>query len=308
MEHPSPATEEEELDRVVPTEDERAEAAALPYGTRFDLGERITGVQQAFLERNGFILFAKVASDDEVNQILAEAARIQDEWLAEGREEVFGVPIWKGIDPQGNRFVQRFAFTSCFSDFIHAFVRDQRLAPVRSLIGRGTRVGDREKDGVVLNRYINQPGSLRPNLGWHTDGIRSIFYGRLPGPMMNVGLHFNHLKADDGGLRLIPGTHNQGLLGMMFGKRYGSNKPAKNEIAIETEPGDLTVHDGRMWHRVQGSPHEGERSVRWSMYVPYLTDAHSPKSEDSKTPAYHRVLRWWNERKVSRAKALLDDK
>lgn len=297
------ATDVTELDRTVPTAEERAEAAALPYSHRFTLGERITGVQQAFLDKNGFILFANVASPEEIAAILAEAARIERQWLDEGREDVFGIPIWKGVDPEGKRFVQRFCFTSEFSDYVRDFVRDRRFLPIRSLIGKGTRVGDREKDGVVLNRYINQPGSLRPNLGWHTDGIRSIFYGRMPGPMMNVGLHFNHITEADGGLRVIPGTHTQGFFGMAFHKRYGSNDPDPREVTIETEPGDLTVHDGRMWHRVQGSPHTGERSLRWSMYVPYLTEEVTLKGEGSKTPLYHKALRWWNERKVKRVMA-----
>jgi len=295
-----------ELERTHPTEADKREAAALPYSERFELGERITGVQQAFLDRNGFILFSKVATVEQVEKILAEAERIQEDWLADGREDVFGVPIWKGIDHEGKRYVQRFAFTSCFSDYLHEFVRSDLLAPVRSIIGPGTRVGDREKDGVVLNRYINTPGSLRPNLGWHTDGIRAVFYGRMPGPMLNVGLHFNRITAADGGLRVIPGTQTQGFFGMVFGKRYGSHGVDASEVAVETEPGDLTVHDGRMWHRVQGSPHTGERSIRWSMYVPYITDAVQLKGEQSKTPVYHRVLRWWNERKVRRAQRTLE--
>jgi phytanoyl-CoA hydroxylase len=297
-----------DLDRTNPVDAERQEAGALPYATRFVLGERITGVQQAFLDKNGFILFAKVATPEQVAKILAEAERIQGEWLAEERDQVFGVPIWRGVDHNGERYVQRFAFASCFSDYLHEFVRSDMLAPVRSIIGRSARVGDREKDGVVLNRYINTPGSLRPNLGWHTDGIRSVFYGRMPGPMLNVGLHFNRITADDGGLRVIPGTHTQGFFGMVFGKRYGSHGADADEVAIETEPGDLTVHDGRMWHRVQSSPHTGERSTRWSMYVPYITDAVQLKGEHSKTPLYHRALRWWNERKVRRAQQAIEAK
>ena len=31
------------------------------------------------------------------------------------------------------------------------------------------RIGDREKDGVVFNRYVRAPGSIRPDLAWHTD-------------------------------------------------------------------------------------------------------------------------------------------
>ena len=55
-------------------------------------------------------------------------------------------------------------------------MHDERLLPVRSLIGENTRVGASEKDGVVFNRNLNIPGSAYPKLGWHTDGLRSLFY------------------------------------------------------------------------------------------------------------------------------------
>jgi hypothetical protein len=70
---------------------------------------------------------------------------------------------------------------------------------------------------------------------------------------------------------------------------FVSHDQDPGEIAIETEPGDLSVHDGRLWHRVASSPHRGRRSLRRSMYVPYLTDAYQPKSEDSPTPLYHHL-------------------
>jgi phytanoyl-CoA hydroxylase len=169
-------------------------------------------------------------------------------------------------------------------------VRDPRFLPIRELIGKDTRVGDREKDGVVVNRYLNAPGSVHPKLGWHTDGLRDLFYLRMPKQMLNIGLHFDRVRAEDGGLRLLPGTHTQGFLSMCFRKRYFvDHTPDPDEIAIETEPGDLTVHDGRLWHRVQLSPHTGARSIRRTMYVPYLTDAYQPKNDRSPMPLYHRV-------------------
>ena len=99
---------------------------------------------------------------------------------------------------------------------------------------------------------------MHPKLGWHTDGLRDLFYLRMPKQMLNVGLHFDRVTAKDGGLRLLPGTHTQGFFSMCFRKRYFvDHSPDPEEIAIETEPGDLTVHDGRLWHRVQLSPYTG---------------------------------------------------
>lgn len=276
-------------------------AEALPLSHRFSLGAQVTPVQQAFLDRHGFLVFSQVASASEVAAIVSEVDRVQAQFLAEQRRRAYGVPIWVGKDHRGQPYVQRFAFLSMYSEVVRAFVTDPRFEPVRLLIGAEARVGHQESDGVVFNRYVRAPGSLRPGLGWHTDGLRDIFYGRIPGPMLNVGLHFERITADDGGLRLIPGSHRQGYTGYLFRKPYFiDHRPDPEEVAVETWPGDLTVHDGRLWHRVQASPHEGARSVRQSMYVPYLTGPFMPKTEQSPTLSYMRVFDavmrlkgWW---------------
>ncbi|HTM19719.1 MAG TPA: phytanoyl-CoA dioxygenase family protein [Kofleriaceae bacterium] len=267
----------------------------LPLDTRFTLGPQITAEQWAFLDQNGFLIFDQVASVGECEAISAEADRIAAEWLASGRTVVYGIPLFTGKGVSGEPFISRLPFTSVFSETIKAFVHDARFTPIRDLIGVDTRVGDTEKDGVVINRYLNVPGSAYPRLGWHTDGLRDLAYLRMPRRMLNVGLHFDAIGAADGGLRLIPGSHDQGFRDMAFRKAYFlDHRPDPEEIAIETRPGDLTIHDGRLWHRVQQSPHSGARSLRRSMYLPYLTDAYQPKREDSPMPIYHhlgRVLR-----------------
>ncbi|HEV7734313.1 MAG TPA: phytanoyl-CoA dioxygenase family protein [Candidatus Binatia bacterium] len=265
----------------------------LPLTTRFTLGSAVTAEQRAFLAQHGFLVFDQVARPDEVAMLVEEMERIQAQWLAEKRTRVFGIPIFFGKDHEGKPFLQRLAFTSIFSDRIRAFVRDSRFAPILELIGKDARVGDAEKDGVVINRFMNVPGSVYPRLGWHTDGLRDIFYGRMPQEMLNIGLHLDRCTADNGGLRLIPGSHRQGLWSMCFRKMYFvSHAPDPTEICVETMPGDLTVHDGRLWHRVAQSPHTGLASLRRSMYLPYLTGPFEPKSDESPTPAYHRVAEW----------------
>lgn len=292
-----------DLDSPPPTIDEsgwlavdageaRAVAASLPLTARFQLRDRVTPVQHAFLARHGYLVYGLVASEAEVARILEEASAVQARLIEEKRAAVFGVPVWMGTDPDGRPFLQRLAFTSEFSDYIRSFVRDTRFEAVRLLVGEHARVGDREKDGVVLNRYLNHPGSLRPELGWHTDGLRDVFYNwRLPDPQLNVGLHLTRCRPEDGGLRILPGTQNQGLFALLFRKIYFvSHRPDPAEIAVETWPGDLTVHDGRTWHRVEKNPAQGWPSLRVSMYVPYVTDSYQPKSEDSKPLLYMRLF------------------
>ena len=162
-----------------------------PIDTRFELGSHITELQRHFLDTYGFILFDRVASEEEVVALRDEIDHIQSRWIEEGRRQVHGIPIFYGKDCDGAPFVQRFTFASMFSRVIEAFVRDPRFEPIRRLNGEDARVGDDEKDGVVINRYLNVPGSAYPRLGWHTDGLRDLFYLRMPREMLNVGLHLD---------------------------------------------------------------------------------------------------------------------
>ncbi|MFO0724423.1 MAG: phytanoyl-CoA dioxygenase family protein [Myxococcota bacterium] len=272
-----------------------------PVHTRFRLGPTITAEQESFLDSYGFLIFEKVASPEELGAILEEADRLEAEWVREARRSVRGIPLYLGVGPRGGPMIQRLPFTSMYSRTIHRFVREPRFEPVRALIGAGARIGDEEKDGVVLNRYLNVPGSAYPRLGWHTDGLRDLFYLRMPKRMLNVGLHFDRSTKDNGGLRVIPGSHRQGFFGMCFHKPYFvSHAPDPFEVAIETEPGDLTVHDGRMWHRVAPSPSYGLASLRRTMFVPYLTDAYAPKDERAQTPIYHHLGQFMRRRWLKR--------
>jgi phytanoyl-CoA hydroxylase len=294
---PPPALDESQMLALDPAAAKRI-ALSLPMTTRFRLRPEITPVQSAFLDHHGFIVFDRVASLEEVETILAEVDRVEAELLAQGKTKVYGVPVWFGKDPEGHDFLFRMGFTSVYSDYLAAFVRDARFEPVRKLIGEDARIGDREKDGVVFNRYVRAEGSLRPNLAWHTDALRDVFYnGKMPGPMLNVGLHFDRIRPQDGGLRVLPGTHTQGVWSTLFSKiHFVTQTPDPKEIPVETWPGDLTVHDGRMWHRVEGSPDTGWNSLRRSMYVPYVCDTYAPKDENSPTPMYMRlfdaIMRW----------------
>ena len=276
------------------------EAPSTPIDTRFSLGDSISPEQRQFLDYYGFLHFENVADEDEVATLLGEVDKVEEQLLASGRRKVNGIPLFMGNFMGLRPFIQRFAFTSHFSPWLRTFLDSPRFEPIRRLIGDDARVGQDEKDGVVLNRYFNGKGSIYPRLGWHTDGLRDLFYLRMPQQMLNVGLHLDDIGEGQGGLCLIPGTHRQGFFGMCFRKLYFlSHRPDPDEIRVCTHAGDLTIHDGRLWHRVQRSSRTGEASLRRTMYVPFLTGPYEPKNAKSRTPPYHhlgfvgRKLRLW---------------
>jgi ectoine hydroxylase-related dioxygenase (phytanoyl-CoA dioxygenase family) len=258
----------------------------------FTLSGLLTREQKDFFEKNGFIHFKNFISKDLVESLLKEAEKIQDEWVSQGYKMINGVPIKYGTDITGKRIVQRFAFLNQHSNLFSEMLKDQRLKALFEFIGADDcRIGETEKDGLVFNHYINTEASNYTQLGWHTDALRDVFYGQKILPMLNVGIHLDNSTTDNGGLRLIPGTHNQGLRTLLFKKFYFlSHKPDKNEIGLNVEPGDLTVHDGRLWHRVARSPFIGEKSRRRVMYIPIITGKVNERTENSKPLFYQRLF------------------
>ncbi|EHQ28655.1 phytanoyl-CoA dioxygenase family protein [Mucilaginibacter paludis] len=256
---------------------------------KFTLGSSITPEQQFFFNRNGFIHFKDFIKPETVSDIIAASEQVQKNWLANAIDKVNGVPIKYGKDLDGSTIVQRFAFINQHSNLLHEFTLDPRLKVLLELTGPGARLGTDEKDGMVFNHYVNAEQSSFTQMGWHTDGLRDIFHGQKLNPMLNVGIHLSSLKPENGGLRILPGTHKQSLYQMLFRKKYFlDNEADTNEVAIIPAAGDLTIHDGRLWHRVAQSSVLGEESRRRVIYVPIIAGKYEPKTADSPTAFYQR--------------------
>jgi ectoine hydroxylase-related dioxygenase (phytanoyl-CoA dioxygenase family) len=245
-----------------------------------------------FFEDHGFLHFRGFINQDTVELFKKEMRAIETKWAEQNVEKVNGVPIKWGKDIDGRSIVQRFAFSSQHSDVLHEFIQDPRFTSLYPLLGphaKNPRMGENEKDGLVINHYINIDSSNFSRLGWHTDSLRDVFYGKKIMPMLNVGVHLTDAVPNNGGLKILAGTHKQSIFGLLFRKRYFMDHNAdKNEMGLMTKAGDLTIHDGRLWHRVEQSSIIGEASRRQVMYVPVICGEHMIKDENSKTQFYQR--------------------
>jgi phytanoyl-CoA hydroxylase len=262
--------------------------AIIPH---FELGEQLTQEQKTYFDKNGVILFKHFLPKETVELYKAEVNRVAQQMLSEGIDKVNGTPLKFGYDLDGSKMIQRICFTNHYSDMLQILLKDPRLHGLAELLGPYEgRIGHDEKDGLVTNQYVNAEGSKFTHMGWHTDSPRDLFLGQKIMPMLNIGIHLDQCLFEDGGLRVIPGTHKQGMFKLMFGKKYFiDHKEDPREVGFDIEAGDLSVHDGRTWHRAQSSPHQGERSRRRVMYVPLITGKYMPKDKNSKTPFYHKL-------------------
>lgn len=265
----------------------------MDYKMKFIFANNITPEQMQFYDEHGFIHYKKFFTPEQINGALKAVETLQSEWISQKLEKVNGIPIKYGKDENGNQIIQRFAFASLHSEYLHNLVMDERIDKLRYFIGGDARIAENEKDGLVVSHYVNTgEESTFSRLGWHTDGLRDLFTQFTLNPMLNVGIYIDDSPIEKGGLRLLDGTHKQGIFKMLFRKKYFvDNEADKDEIALEAEAGDLTVHSGRIWHRAALASVQGTASKRRVMYFPIIKGKYQPKSDESRTPFYHKFHR-----------------
>ena len=93
----------------------------------FTLKKEITFEQLRHFYTFGFIHFKKVASDEEVLKLISEMNKMEQRFIDEDRKTVLGVPIQWGKTEIGKPFVNRFAYSSEYSEYIKEFVNDERF-------------------------------------------------------------------------------------------------------------------------------------------------------------------------------------
>lgn len=253
------------------------------------LGDELTKDQVDTFERDGFLHFRGFLSPHAVQTMIKATEELSDRWVAEGLKVLNGTPIKYGKDVDGKDIIQRYSFASQYHPVLEELMKDKRFNILLTLVGEGGRLGTHEKDGLVINHYVNTETSNFTQMGWHTDSVRDLFLGLPMCPMLNVGIHLDDQDPRNGGLRILPGTHHQKKSGVLFRKlQFLDNRPDPREVAFDIKAGDLTIHDGRAWHRVARSRFTGAASRRRVMYIPIVNGPYLPKSADSKTPFYHR--------------------
>src|SRR4051812_16638682 len=88
----------------------RGRHSSLPLTTRFVLGNSVTDEQKSFLDENGFLVFERVLSSSDIEMITGELDRIGKQWLAEKRENVFGIPLLLGKNEAGTTIMHRYPY------------------------------------------------------------------------------------------------------------------------------------------------------------------------------------------------------
>ncbi len=209
---------------------------------------------QSFLDEAGFLHVRGVFSAGEIAALDAEVERHRAEARPDdGRS-------WWATRADGTEVCCRLIYLGLRSPLVERLGDDDRLRRLARLGRDGLEPEIDRIDGqsvVIKNPEITAGLS---DLPWHRDcglGGHPVLC-----PSVAIGIQLDAASAATGQLHLVAGSHR------------GSSHPLKPGdearlpvVAIDTEPGDVTVHFGHMLHAAP--PPTGTGPCRRAMYVTY---------------------------------------
>ena len=207
-----------------------------------------------FLGRVGFALLKGVFSPGAMRALDAEVDR-----LAAIAEPDDGKSWWVD-DAGGESRLCRLVYAGQRSELIAGYENDPTVQRLGRLIRPDLRVvTDRMEGTSVLLKVPGKTTGLS-NIPWHQDcgmGGHSVYC-----PSVAVGIQITGSDAARGNLLVVPGSHGQALH-YDWKDRY----PDAPVVAVDTEPGDVTLHIADVMH---ASPEPEAQGWRRTMYITFF--------------------------------------
>jgi hypothetical protein len=156
--------------------------------------------------------------------------------------------------------VTRINYLGRYSRPLQELSFDSRLATWARLADADLRVCDDRLDGPMV--FIKNSSIVKGNgdLGWHVDD--GIGGHPVMCPLIQAGIQLDRADAVNGQLRVLAGSHRYAKHWYAWGEE--SELPA---VALETEPGDLTLHYGDAMHTTP--PPTGTAAGRRVLYYKF---------------------------------------
>jgi len=169
---------------------------------------------------------------------------------------------WWATHRDGRTVLCRLIYLGLRVPAIAALSDDVRLRALAGLAGEPLRAALDRSDGhsvVIKNAEI---ASGLSDLPWHRDcGLGGH---PLTCPVLNMGLQLDAATAASGRLHFLAGSWRGSV------HRAALGRPDLPVVAIDTEPGDVTVHFGDVLHAAP--PPEGAGPGRRALYLTFMPE------------------------------------
>jgi hypothetical protein len=209
---------------------------------------------RGFLSRVGFAHLRGVFGQDAMEALDAEVDRLA------GTATPDDETSWWVEDADAKPRLCRLVYAGRRSELIAGFESDATIQRLGRLLRPDLEVvSDRMEGTSVLLKVPGKTNGLS-NIPWHQDcgmGGHSIYC-----PSVAVGVQITGSDAARGNLLLVPGSHGQ-TLHYDWKNRY----PDAPVVAVDTEPGDVTLHIADVMH---ASPEPTAQGWRRTMYITFF--------------------------------------
>jgi hypothetical protein len=226
----------------------------------FSVGDDMDEMRH-FLDRAGYLRVRKVFTEAETERFGAEVERVRACTTP-------GDPFsWWSINADGHEVVTRINYLGRHSTVLDELCFDQRLRRYAQLAGPHLRVCNDRLDGPMV--FVKHSNVVKGNgdLGWHVDD--GIGGHPVMCPLIQAGIQLDHANPANGQLLVLAGSHRYTKHWYEWGDETGL--PV---VALETEPGDLTLHYGDTMHTTP--PPTGDGAGRRALYFKFA----EPKTFD----------------------------
>jgi hypothetical protein len=148
---------------------------------------------------------------------------------------------WWSINARGDEVVTRINYLGRHSTLLDQLCFDARLQRFAQLASPQMRVCDDRLDGPMV--FIKHSDVVKGNgdLTWHVDD--GIGGHPVMCPLIQAGIQLDHANAANGQVLVLAGSHVCAKHWIAWGEE--GDLPA---LALNTEPGDLTLHYGDTMH------------------------------------------------------------
>ena len=241
----------------------RADLSGLDLHRVFTLEESDAELRR-FLAAAGFLHLGAVFTAAEMAALNEEVDRLAT--VARPGDD----QSWWVTGETGAEILCRLVYTGMRSSLVARLEQDPRVRRLGTLLDGALRPAPDRMEGTSILLKVPGATSGLSNIPWHQDcgmGGHAIFC-----PSIGVGIQPTGSSASTGNLLVVPGSHGQSLP-----HRWEEHLRDVPVIAVDTEPGDVTVHIQDLVHASpQPTGAGGRRTVYVSHYPPTLWDHIGP--------------------------------